>query len=215
MWDYTITLRFQNRYLWSLILKFSQVFPHFQRLVILALSAGSEGVGRIWEVRCQYPKILDGLTWFSFDMIYYYYYYCYYIHLNFLLYFENKEIFFSLFLCMITDLLYIFKFNLSWFCWVLSLVLDEFKQILIPFSISIAWSVWIHVMLGVNVGHNLLSYFFSFIFTFIKCKLIIRNIFLLSLLTIRKSERASNQGIYNQGVKVLVTTKDIKKGDRA
>ena len=99
MWDYTITLRFQNRYLWSLILKFSQVFPHFQRLVILALSAGSEGVGRIWEVRCQYPKILDDLTWFSFDMIYYYYsyyyYYYYYIYLNFLLFFKNKEIFFS------------------------------------------------------------------------------------------------------------------------
>ena len=62
--------------------------------------------------------------------------------------------------------------------------------------------------------HNLLRNFFSFIFTFIQCKLIIRNIFLLTVLTLSKSERASNQGIYNQGIKVQVTTKDIKKGDR-
>ena len=39
--------------------------------------------------------------------------------------------------------------------------------------------------------------------------------FLLTLLALSKSERASNQGIYNQGIKVQVTTKDIKKGDRA
>ena len=35
------------------------------------------------------------------------------------------------------------------------------------------------------------------------------------LLTLSKSEVVSNQGIYNQGMKVQVTTKDIKKGDRA
>ena len=68
---------------------------------------------------------------------------------------------------------------------------------------------------GKRWTQSLPRYFFSFIFTFIKCKLIIRNIFLLTLLTIRKSERASNQGIYNQGIKLLVTTKDIKKGERA
>ena len=65
-------------------------------------------------------------------------------------------------------------------------------------------------MLGIKVGHNLLSNFFSFNFTFIQCKLIIRNIFLLTLLTLSKSERASNQGI-----KVQVIATDIKKGDRA
>ena len=70
-------------------------------------------------------------------------------------------------------------------------------------------------MLGVKVGHNLLSNIFAFIFTFLQCRLIIRNIFLLTLLTLSKSERACNQGIYNQGIKVQVTTKDIKKGDRA
>ena len=69
-------------------------------------------------------------------------------------------------------------------------------------------------MLGVKVGHNLLSNIFAFIFTFLQCRLIIRNIFLLTLLTLSKSERASNEGIYNQGIKVQVTTKDIKKGDR-
>ena len=67
-------------------------------------------------------------------------------------------------------------------------------------------------MLGVKVGHNLLSNIFSFIFTFIQCRLIIRNIFLLTLLTLSKSERASNQGIYNQRIKVQVITKDVKKG---
>ena len=51
--------------------------------------------------------------------------------------------------------------------------------------------------------------FFCSVFTFIQCKLVIRNIFLLPLLTLSKSERASNQGI-----KLQVTTKDIKKGDR-
>ena len=70
-------------------------------------------------------------------------------------------------------------------------------------------------MLGVKVGYSLLSNIFAFIFTFIQCKLVIRNIFLLTLLTLKKSERASNQGIYNQSIKVHVTTKDIKKGDRA
>ena len=70
-------------------------------------------------------------------------------------------------------------------------------------------------MLRGKVGHNLLSNISSFIFIFIQCKLIIRNIFLLALLTLSKSERAPNQGIYNQGIKVLVTTKDVKKGGRA
>ena len=70
-------------------------------------------------------------------------------------------------------------------------------------------------MLGVKVGNNLLSNIFSFIFTFIQCKLIITEIFLITLLTLSKSERVSNQGIHNQGIKMQVTTKDIKKGDRA
>ena len=70
-------------------------------------------------------------------------------------------------------------------------------------------------MLGVKVGNNLLSNILPFIFTFIQCKLIIRKIFLITLLTLSKSERASNQGIHTQGIKVQVTTKDIKKGDRA
>ena len=70
-------------------------------------------------------------------------------------------------------------------------------------------------MLGVKVGHSLLSNIFYFIFTFIQCKLIIKNIFLLTLLTLSKSEGASDQGIYNEGIKVQVTTKDIKKGGRA
>ena len=39
-------------------------------------------------------------------------------------------------------------------------VLNEFKQILVTWSISIAWSAWIHIMLGVKVGHNLLSNIF-------------------------------------------------------
>ena len=47
-----------------------------------------------------------------------------------------------------------------------------------------------------------------------QCKIITRNIFLLTLITLRKSEWASNQGIYNEGIKVKVTTKDMKKGDR-
>ena len=64
-------------------------------------------------------------------------------------------------------------------------------------------------MLGVKVGHNLLSSIFPFVFTFMQCKLIIRKIFLITLLTLSKYERASNQGI-----KAQVTTKDIKKGDR-
>ena len=55
----------------------------------------------------------------------------------------------------------------------------------------------------------------QFILNFMQCKLIIRTIFLFTLLKLSKSERASNQGIYNQGIKVQVTTKDIKKGDRA
>ena len=55
----------------------------------------------------------------------------------------------------------------------------------------------------------------SFSSYFHTCQLITRNMFLLMLLTLSKSERASNQGIYNQGIKVQVTTKDIKKGDRA
>ena len=65
-------------------------------------------------------------------------------------------------------------------------------------------------MLVVKVGNNLLSNLISFIFTFMQCKFIIRNIFLLTVLNLSKSERASNQGI-----KMKVTTKDIKKGDRA
>ena len=56
-----------------------------------------------------------------------------------------------------------------------NLVLDEFK------------------LLGVKVEHTLPSNLFPYIFTFIQCKLIIRNIFLLTLLTLSKSERASNQ----------------------
>ena len=55
----------------------------------------------------------------------------------------------------------------------------------------------------------------QFILNFMQCKLIIRTIFLFTLLKLSKSERGSNQGIYNQGIKVQVTTKDIKKGDRA
>ena len=43
---------------------------------------------------------------------------------------------------------------------ILSLVLSDFKQILVPRSISIAWSAWIHLMLRVKVGHNHLSNFF-------------------------------------------------------
>ena len=70
-------------------------------------------------------------------------------------------------------------------------------------------------MLGEKVEHNLLSNIFCFAFIFIQCKLIIRNIFLLTLLTLSKSERATNQGIYNQGIKVQLTYKDIKKGERA
>ena len=69
-------------------------------------------------------------------------------------------------------------------------------------------------MLEIKVGYNLLSNIFSFIFNFMQCKIITRNIFLLTLTTLRKSERASNQGIYNEGIKVKVTTKDMKKGDR-
>ena len=42
-----------------------------------------------------------------------------------------------------------------------------------------------------------------------------RNIFLLTLFTLSKSEGVSNWDIYNQGIKVQVTTKDIKKEDRA
>ena len=38
-------------------------------------------------------------------------------------------------------------------------------------------------MMGVKFGHNLLSNVFSFIFTFTQCKLIIRNIFLLTFFT--------------------------------
>ena len=64
-------------------------------------------------------------------------------------------------------------------------------------------------MLVVKVGNNLLSNLISF-FTFMQCKFIIRNVFLLTVLNLSKSERASNQGI-----KMKVTTKDIKKGDRA
>ena len=65
-------------------------------------------------------------------------------------------------------------------------------------------------MLGEKVEYNLLSNIFCFAFIFIQCKLIIRNIFLLTLLTLSKSERATNQGIYNQGIKVQLTYKDIK-----
>ena len=70
-------------------------------------------------------------------------------------------------------------------------------------------------MLRGKVGHNLLSNISSFIFIFIQCKLIIRNIFLLTLLTLSKSERATNLSIYNQGIKVQLTNKDTKKGERA
>ena len=70
-------------------------------------------------------------------------------------------------------------------------------------------------MLRGKVGHNLLSNISSFIFIFIQCKLIIRNIFLLTLLTLSKSERATNLSICNQGIKVQLTNKDIKKGERA
>ena len=62
-------------------------------------------------------------------------------------------------------------------------------------------------MLELNVGQ--FSNFGPFILTFIQCKPIIRNIFLLTLLTLSKSERASNQGFYHQGIKVQVITKDI------
>ena len=50
-------------------------------------------------------------------------------------------------------------------------------------------------------------------FTFMQCKLIIRNVYLLTLLTLSKSERVSNQGIYKSGIKAQVTTKDIQKED--
>ena len=70
-------------------------------------------------------------------------------------------------------------------------------------------------MLGVKLRHNPLSNFFSLSFIFIQGKLIIRNIILLTLFPLSKSETASNQGIYNQGIKVQGTTKDIKKGDWA
>ena len=45
-----------------------------QGLVISALSAGGEGVDRIWEVRVSTSKILDDL-WFDMELPYYYHYY--------------------------------------------------------------------------------------------------------------------------------------------
>ena len=52
-----------------------------------------------------------------------------------------------------------------------------------PWSISIAQPAWIHSILEVKVGYNLLSNFFSFTFTLMQCKLIIGNIFLLTYFT--------------------------------
>ena len=68
-------------------------------------------------------------------------------------------------------------------------------------------------MLGERLDTTSLITFFSFTFTFMQCKLIIRNVYLLTLLTLSKSERVSNQGIYKSGIKAQVTTKDIQKED--
>ena len=82
--------------------------------------------------------------------------------LYFLLYSENQEIFCS---CVWMQICRTFC-NLIYcsfvgFCvLILSLVLSDFKQILVPRSISVAWSAWIHLMLRVKVGHNHLSNFF-------------------------------------------------------
>ena len=38
--------------------------------------------------------------------------------------------------------------------------------------------------------------------------------YIFTYFTLSTYERASNQGIYNQGIKVEVTNKGIKKGDR-
>ena len=69
----------------------------FRGLIILALSAGGEGVDRIWEARCQHhPKILDDLTWnYPFINIIIIIIIIIFICLIFLLYFENKDIFCS------------------------------------------------------------------------------------------------------------------------
>ena len=63
----------------------------FWRLLILALSAGGEGVGRIWEVRVSTSK---NTGWFDMELPYYYHLLLlyYYIYLNFLLYFEIMEV---------------------------------------------------------------------------------------------------------------------------
>ena len=85
-------------------------------------------------------------------------YYIYlFIYLNFLLYFENKEIFcFCVWLQIFSTFCNLNYCSFVRFCdIILSLVLDEFKQILAQLSISIAWSAWIHLMLGVKVGRNL------------------------------------------------------------
>ena len=76
-------------------------------------------------------------------------------------------------------------------------------------SLTTIWKNFYWLSLSLNslnsVGkgwtRGFLSNILSFIFTFIQCKLIIRNIFLFTLLTLRKSGRASNQGIYSHGSK--------------
>ena len=82
--------------------------------------------------------------------------------LYFVLYLENQEIFCSCVWIQIcrTSCNLIYCSFVGFCVLILPLVLSEFKQILVPRSISIAWSAWIHLMLRVKVGHNLLSNFF-------------------------------------------------------
>ena len=76
-------------------------------------------------------------------------------------------------------------------------------------SLTTIWKNFYWLSLSLNslnsVGkgwtRGFLSNILSFIFTFIQCKLIIRNIFLFTLLMLRKSERASNKGIYSHSSK--------------
>ena len=76
-----------------------------------------------------------------------------------------------------------------------------------PPSLTTIWKNFYWLSLSLNSLNSMgkgwtrgfLSNILSFIFTFIQCKLIIRNIFLFTLLTLGKSGRASNQGIYSHG----------------
>ena len=76
-------------------------------------------------------------------------------------------------------------------------------------SLTTIWKNFYWLSLSLNslnsVGkgwtRGFLSNILSFIFTFIQCKLIIRNIFLFTLLMLRKSEKASNKGIYSHSSK--------------